>query len=222
MVLTSAWTSPNSYRCNRTLKCILWSYIRCWKIPFEFLDVLFPSCTSSALQYMYVKLLTVVYMTELLSVITHNTCSWKVFVLKTCYKSLSPSLHWHFMVLHVIALAVHGFVDVTGQTVCLKQATDKMAVGFLGFLKGTGKGVIGLVLRPTGGLIDFTSTTLSVVQKYALTLSLSISSLFSSLELKLFALMYLQEDNTRRLWANTDSNPPLHWIRQGYDDFLQH
>ena len=45
--------------------------------------------------------------------------------------------------------------------------------GFLGFLKGTGKGVIGLVLRPTGGLIDFTSTTLSVVQKYALILSLS-------------------------------------------------
>ena len=40
-----------------------------------------------------------------------------------------------------------------------------MKGGFLGFLKGTGKGVIGLVLRPTGGLIDFTSTTLSVVQK---------------------------------------------------------
>ncbi len=37
--------------------------------------------------------------------------------------------------------------------------------GFIGFLKGTGKGVIGLVLRPTGGIIDFASATLTAVQK---------------------------------------------------------
>jgi len=33
------------------------------------------------------------------------------------------------------------------------------------FVKGTGKGVLGLVLRPTGGLIDLTSATLTAVQK---------------------------------------------------------
>lgn len=37
--------------------------------------------------------------------------------------------------------------------------------GVLGLLKGTGKGVLGLVLRPTGGLIDLTSATLAAVQK---------------------------------------------------------
>ena len=34
-----------------------------------------------------------------------------------------------------------------------------------GFVKGTGKGVLGLVLRPTGGLIDLTSASLNAVQK---------------------------------------------------------
>ena len=37
--------------------------------------------------------------------------------------------------------------------------------GLLGLLKGTGKGVLGLVLRPTGGLIDLTSATFAAVQK---------------------------------------------------------
>ena len=32
-------------------------------------------------------------------------------------------------------------------------------------MKGTGKGVLGLVLRPTGGLIDLTSATLTAVQR---------------------------------------------------------
>ena len=34
-----------------------------------------------------------------------------------------------------------------------------------GFVKGTGKGVLGLVLRPTGGLIDLTSASFNAVQK---------------------------------------------------------
>ena len=32
-----------------------------------------------------------------------------------------------------------------------------MKEGVFGFIKGTGKGVLGLVFKPTGGLIDFTS-----------------------------------------------------------------
>ena len=36
----------------------------------------------------------------------------------------------------------------------------------MGLLKGTGKGVLGLVLRPTGGLIDLTSATFNAVQRY--------------------------------------------------------
>ena len=37
--------------------------------------------------------------------------------------------------------------------------------GVLGLIKGTGKGVLGLVFKPTGGLIDFTSATLLAVQR---------------------------------------------------------
>ena len=38
----------------------------------------------------------------------------------------------------------------------------------LGFFKGTSKGVLGLVLRPTGGIIDLTTATLTAVQRYSL------------------------------------------------------
>ena len=54
----------------------------------------------------------------------------------------------------------HGVTGVVAQPV--KGAQKE---GFLGFLRGTGKGVLGLVLRPTGGLIDLTSATLFAVQK---------------------------------------------------------
>ena len=37
--------------------------------------------------------------------------------------------------------------------------------GIVGFFKGTGKGVLGLVFRPTGGIIDFTSATLFALQR---------------------------------------------------------
>ena len=37
--------------------------------------------------------------------------------------------------------------------------------GALGFFKGTGKGLVGLLVRPTGGLIDLTSGALDFVTK---------------------------------------------------------
>ena len=38
-----------------------------------------------------------------------------------------------------------------------------MQEGALGLLKGTGKGIVGLLVRPAGGLIDLTSGTLEFV-----------------------------------------------------------
>ena len=34
-------------------------------------------------------------------------------------------------------------------------------------LKGTGKGLVGLIVRPTGGLVDLASGTLSFVSRYS-------------------------------------------------------
>ena len=38
--------------------------------------------------------------------------------------------------------------------------------GMWGFFKGAGKGMAGLLTRPVGGILDFTSATLKTVQKY--------------------------------------------------------
>ena len=38
--------------------------------------------------------------------------------------------------------------------------------GLWGLVKGTGKGVIGLVVRPTAGVFDLASATLNTIQKY--------------------------------------------------------
>ena len=47
---------------------------------------------------------------------------------------------------------------------CLSDAGTKKE-GVLDLFKGTGKGVLGLVLCPIGGLFDLTSATLTAVQK---------------------------------------------------------
>lgn len=38
--------------------------------------------------------------------------------------------------------------------------------GVAGFFKGTGKGLVGLLVRPTGGLMDLTSGTLDFVTRF--------------------------------------------------------
>ncbi len=38
--------------------------------------------------------------------------------------------------------------------------------GAVGLLKGTGKGLVGLLVRPTGGLVDLASGTLDFVTRY--------------------------------------------------------
>ena len=37
--------------------------------------------------------------------------------------------------------------------------------GASGFVKGLGKGFVGLVTRPAGGIVDFTSTSLDVMKR---------------------------------------------------------
>ena len=43
-------------------------------------------------------------------------------------------------------------------------------------LKGTGKGLVGLLVRPTGGLVDLASGTLGFVSRYLIPLPLHNSS----------------------------------------------
>ena len=38
--------------------------------------------------------------------------------------------------------------------------------GIAGLFKGTGRGVVGLLLRPTSGLLDLTSATLNAIQRW--------------------------------------------------------
>ncbi|UJR10669.1 hypothetical protein I4U23_014864 [Adineta vaga] len=59
---------------------------------------------------------------------------------------------------------VMGFVDgVTG--VVKKPVAGAKADGASGFFKGLGKGFIGLVARPTGGIVDFTTTSLDIAKR---------------------------------------------------------
>ena len=59
---------------------------------------------------------------------------------------------------------VMGFVDgLTG--VVTKPIAGAKQGGAGGFFKGMGKGFIGLVTRPTGGIVDFASTSLDVVKR---------------------------------------------------------
>ncbi|CAF4006334.1 unnamed protein product, partial [Adineta steineri] len=61
---------------------------------------------------------------------------------------------------------VMGFVDgVTG--VVTKPVSGAKKNGALGFVKGLGKGFIGLATRPTGGVVDFASTSLDVIKRTA-------------------------------------------------------
>lgn len=47
--------------------------------------------------------------------------------------------------------------------------------GAVGLLKGTGKGLVGLLVRPTGGLVDLASGTLSFVSRYYINCSVMIN-----------------------------------------------
>ncbi|CAF1542330.1 unnamed protein product [Adineta steineri] len=61
---------------------------------------------------------------------------------------------------------VMGFVNgVTG--VVIKPVSGAKEGGASGFVKGLGKGFIGLVTKPTGGVVDFASTSLDLIKRTA-------------------------------------------------------
>lgn len=51
---------------------------------------------------------------------------------------------------------------------CVCNCIGAKKEGLWGLVKGTGRGMLGLVLRPTGGIIDLTSATFNAVQRCAL------------------------------------------------------
>lgn len=55
---------------------------------------------------------------------------------------------------------------VTG--VVMKPISGAKEEGVEGFFKGFGKGVVGLVTRPTAGVIDFASGSFGAVRRYDL------------------------------------------------------
>lgn len=48
----------------------------------------------------------------------------------------------------------------------MKPLSGAKEEGVEGFFKGFGKGVVGLVTRPTAGVIDFASGSLGAVRRY--------------------------------------------------------
>lgn len=52
---------------------------------------------------------------------------------------------------------------VTG--VVTKPISGAKKGGAAGFVKGLGKGLVGLVTRPTGSIVDFASTSLDLVKR---------------------------------------------------------
>lgn len=50
----------------------------------------------------------------------------------------------------------------------MKPISGAKEDGVEGFFKGVGKGMVGLVTRPTAGVIDFASGSLGAVRRYIL------------------------------------------------------
>ena len=61
-----------------------------------------------------------------------------------------------------MAAAHIGYV-LCGDCYCLTGARSE---GVEGFFKGIGKGLLGLLTRPTGGVIDMVSFTLDGIRRY--------------------------------------------------------
>lgn len=64
------------------------------------------------------------------------------------------------------------FDGVTG--VVTKPISGAREEGVEGFFKGFGKGVVGLVTRPTAGVVDFASGSFGAVRRYNINKSLFV------------------------------------------------
>ena len=56
-------------------------------------------------------------------------------------------------------IVIEGFVTIFVHVAGLQKE------GAVGLLKGTGRGLVGLLVRPTGGLVDLASGTLDFVTR---------------------------------------------------------
>ena len=56
-------------------------------------------------------------------------------------------------------IVIEGFVTIFVHIAGLQKE------GAVGLLKGTGRGLVGLLVRPTGGLVDLASGTLDFVTR---------------------------------------------------------
>ena len=70
----------------------------------------------------------------------------------------------------VVTQPVKGSQPAIGIINVAKFSSGYVALGLqkegaVGLLKGTGKGLVGLLVRPTGGLVDLASGTLSFVSR---------------------------------------------------------
>ena len=80
---------------------------------------------------------------------------------RTFYLANGQSLRFIF---HLYLYAGMGFIGgISG--VVLKPIEGARDEGVGGFFKGVGKGVAGLVTRPTGGIVDFASGTFDTVKR---------------------------------------------------------
>ena len=53
------------------------------------------------------------------------------------------------------------------RTLAMRACAGVKEEGAVGLLKGTGRGLVGFLVRPAGGLIDLTSGTLEFVTRYS-------------------------------------------------------
>lgn len=80
--------------------------------------------------------------------------------------------------------------------VILKPISGAKQEGVEGFFKGVGKGVMGLVTRPTAGVIDFASGSFDAVKRYVL-------SAFCDILLNLLPLKMQYESSEMRMLSIT-------------------
>lgn len=83
---------------------------------------------------------------------------------QNCFKSFNSNQLFYPVPTVLMVCYVQGVVEGVGG-VFSKPISGAKEEGVEGFFKGMGKGMMGLVTRPTAGVIDFASGTFSSVKR---------------------------------------------------------